>query len=150
MSAGGMEPGRHVVFLLGDQRFAVPIRLVQEVLAPPPITPIPGAPVWLLGVFNRRGDIMSAVDIANRLRVVRRREAASARLLIVATRLFSLGVLVDSVEEILSIAEEETIAAENHHDGESYVSRALLKSGKLISIVDLEPILNSEELLSYR
>lgn len=150
MSAPGLEAGRHVVFLLGGQRFAVPIRLVQEILAPPPITPVPGAPDWLLGVFNRRGDIMSAVDISPRVHAPSKGRTPSSRLLVVATRQFTLGVLVDSVEEILSIAEEDTVAAESVRGAASSVSRALLRNGNLISILDIEPILTSEEFLAYQ
>ncbi len=151
MSLDGFEPGRHVVFLLGDGRFAVPVRLVQEILVPPPITPIPGAPPWLLGVFNRRGDIMSAVDVAGVLRAVRREQpGAAARLLIVATSLFPVGVHVDSVEEIIQVAPGDTVAAELGTGRTAHVPCAVLRSGRLISIVNLEPILTSGEMLAYR
>lgn len=149
MSGGAPAAGRHVVFLLGDQRFAAPIHQVLEILAPPPITPVPGAPEWLLGVFNRRGDIMSAVDLSARLRVGRRGPPPAPRLLVVATPRFTLGVLVDAVEEILTISAEETVDAEANPGGDSHVSRALLRSGRLISILDLEQILESGEFLAF-
>ncbi|MBL8864249.1 MAG: chemotaxis protein CheW [Planctomycetia bacterium] len=54
---------RHLVFDLAGSHYAVAIDHVREVLRPGRITPIPGAPDWMPGVANIRGDIVTLVDL---------------------------------------------------------------------------------------
>lgn len=141
---------RYVVFGLGSELFAVAVETVHEILPLPAVTPVPGAPDWLLGVFNRRGDIMSVVDVRRRLRCAERPTGPQSRLVVVATSKYTLAVLVDSVEEIAMIAPEDTIAAEAAGIEGRNVSRAALRGGRLVSFIDLEPILTCDEFLAYQ
>ncbi|HLM02772.1 MAG TPA: chemotaxis protein CheW [Pyrinomonadaceae bacterium] len=54
---------KYVVFALDEEFYAVHSNLVAEVLSPLPVTPLPGVPVWLSGVANLRGEIISVVDL---------------------------------------------------------------------------------------
>ena len=54
----------HLICALGDEEFALPLNEVLEVQRFPPVTPTPHTPEWLLGVTNRRGEILSVVDLA--------------------------------------------------------------------------------------
>ena len=144
------EGPRHVVFSLGEELFAVPIGVVQEVLPLPSITPVPRAPRWLLGVINRRGNILGVVDIRDVLSCEDRDATNAARLLVVTTERFTLALKVDSVEEIVGIHSDETIPAETSHARSTFVARAHVRGGRLISLLDLEPILNRDEFLVFQ
>ncbi len=144
------EGPRHVVFSLGEELFAVPIGAVQEVLPLPSITPVPRAPKWLLGVINRRGNILGVVDIRAVLSCANCEASPAARLLVVTTERFTLALKVDSVEEIVGIHSDETIPAETTHTRKTFVERAYLRGGKLISMLELEPILNRDEFLVFQ
>ncbi|MBI5546839.1 MAG: chemotaxis protein CheW [Deltaproteobacteria bacterium] len=52
---------------VGDTAFAVESGLIQEVVRAPPITPLPGAPAYLVGVAAHRGDVVAVVDLARLL-----------------------------------------------------------------------------------
>jgi chemotaxis signal transduction protein len=54
----------HLICALRDEEFALPLSDVLEVLRFPPVTQTPHTPDWLLGVTNRRGEILSVVDLA--------------------------------------------------------------------------------------
>lgn len=144
------EGPRHVVFSLGEELFAVPIGAVQEVLPIPAITPVPRAPKWLLGVINRRGNILGVVDIRAVLSCANCESSPAARLLVVTTERFTLALKVDSVEEIVGIHSDDTIPAETTHTRKTIVERAYLRGGKLISMLELEPILNRDEFLVFQ
>src|SRR5947209_17100846 len=47
-----------VTFGLADERYAVETRHVREVVRPAEFTPVPGAPDFLVGLVNLRGDIL--------------------------------------------------------------------------------------------
>ena len=52
------------VFRSGRERFCLPVLDVEEVLDWPPVTKLPLAPAFLLGIFNLRGVIVPLIDIA--------------------------------------------------------------------------------------
>ena len=56
-----------VIFALGDDRFAVDVGQVREVLRPPPLTRLPGAPEYVRGVANLRGEVVPVVDLRVKL-----------------------------------------------------------------------------------
>lgn len=143
------EGPRHVVFSLGEELFAVPIGTVQEVLPMPTVTPVPQAPHWLLGVINRRGNILGVVDVRRVLSCASRVPGPKERLLVVTTERFTLALQVDSVEEIVGVHFDETIPAETSHARKSFIERAYLRGGRLISMLELEPILNRDEFLVF-
>lgn len=55
---------RHLMFSAAGSRFAVPLGSVREVLRPLPLTPVPGAPEWVAGVANVRGDVVLTIELA--------------------------------------------------------------------------------------
>ena len=47
---------------VGEEWHAVALASVREVLALPPVAPVPAAPPWLAGIVNVRGDLLPAID----------------------------------------------------------------------------------------
>ncbi len=58
---------RYLHFGLGGKDFAIPLKQVREVLAPPELTPLPFMPRYHLGIMNLRGGIVSVLDLRLRL-----------------------------------------------------------------------------------
>jgi purine-binding chemotaxis protein CheW len=56
------EGERYVVFQLAGRQFALPLTSVVETERLPRITPLPGLPECIRGVFNLRGEILPLVD----------------------------------------------------------------------------------------
>ena len=54
---------KYIVFFLNDEGYAVSAKYVTEVIAPPPLTPLPKTPGWFLGIANLRGKIISVIDL---------------------------------------------------------------------------------------
>src|SRR5580693_4524805 len=64
-STAQVPPGRqYCVFRAGRERFCLPVLEVEEVVDWPLVTRVPLGPPFLMGVFNLRGTIIPAVDIA--------------------------------------------------------------------------------------
>lgn len=53
---------RAISIPLADSHFALPVEVVREVVAAPSVTPLPGAPRVVLGVFNLRGEVLPVLD----------------------------------------------------------------------------------------
>ena len=92
----------HVVVRLGADRFAVALSEVEEVLPVPPVTRLPGAPLWLMGVVNWRGRVLAAVDLRPLLGAERSPLASSARLVVVSDGSVQAGLLAEAVPGLLA------------------------------------------------
>jgi purine-binding chemotaxis protein CheW len=58
---------RALLLPVGPDWYAVAISAVREVMARPPVTPVPNGPRELLGLFNLRGEILPLLDTATLL-----------------------------------------------------------------------------------
>lgn len=61
------RPEKFVTFQLGETYYAIQAAMVAEVSEVLPLTPLPGAPVGLLGISPLRGEIVAKVDLRGML-----------------------------------------------------------------------------------
>jgi chemotaxis signal transduction protein len=94
-----------VVFSLGDMRCVVPIRNVVEVGRIPDAAPVPNAPVWLHGLGNLRGQVLSLIDL-RALFGVGRIKPSAGRMVVLRGDAddISAGVMVDQVHQIVALS----------------------------------------------
>ena len=59
----GQEQLEIVEFLLADERYAIESSFVHEVYPLKELTPLPGTPLFVAGIINVRGQIVSVVDL---------------------------------------------------------------------------------------
>lgn len=86
-----------VAFRLGDFRLTCRIERVEEVIAFPPCTPLPGSKSWLLGVANVRGNLAPVADLGWYLFATRTPITARTRLLLTRFQGRLAGLVVDEV-----------------------------------------------------
>ena len=86
-----------VTFRLGEERLACNITRVQEILAPPAPTSVPGAKPWILGLANVRGALMTVVDLPWFLTGKPTTLTARSRVLSTSLQKAPLGLLIDEV-----------------------------------------------------
>ncbi|HMU37593.1 MAG TPA: chemotaxis protein CheW [Pseudomonadota bacterium] len=88
------EQGQEVLtFHLADQRCAISTRFVFELFPFPPITPLPGVPVHIVGVANVRGQILLMVDLARLFGFPAPQIDREKQLLVVGTERPEFGVI---------------------------------------------------------
>ncbi|MEZ5102665.1 MAG: chemotaxis protein CheW [Thermoleophilia bacterium] len=94
-----------VVFSLGEEEYALPITRVQEIIRYTEPRAVASDAPWIRGVISLRGKIIPVCDLASRLGLY-----ADARdnqkIVIVETEGGTAGVIVDDVEEVLTIDDE--------------------------------------------
>jgi purine-binding chemotaxis protein CheW len=91
-----------VVFSLGDEEYALPITQVQEIIRYTEPRSVAAEAPWIRGVISLRGKIIPVCDLAARLGVHGER-AADAKIVIVETDSGTAGVIVDEVEEVMTV-----------------------------------------------
>lgn len=99
--------GRHLLGAIGD---------VNEILALPGVTPVPGAQAWLLGVANVRGNLVPVVDMTGFIDGHPAYITDNSRLLLVRQPAGSVGLLVDEVFGQRTVASDQVREADAEAD----------------------------------
>jgi purine-binding chemotaxis protein CheW len=86
-----------VVFKLAEENYAVESRYVREVYPLKHLTPLPGAPSFVLGLTNLRGEILSIVDLHTFFELPNQGLSDRSRVIVLRTPKMECGILADSV-----------------------------------------------------
>ncbi len=96
-----------VVFRLGNEEYGVEITQVREIIKMKEITRIPNAPDFVEGVINLRGQITTVTDLRKRLGTNGSDNNDQTRIIIVELDRSTIGMIVDSVSEVLRLGKNE-------------------------------------------
>lgn len=111
----GQTTRQLVVFSLGEEEYALPITQVHEIIRYTEPRSVASDVDWVRGVISLRGKIVPVYDLASRLGFASERKE-SAKIVIVETATDMAGVIVDDVEEVLTVEAaqiEDVPAADN-------------------------------------
>ncbi len=136
-----------VTFRLADEVYGINVMQVQEVLRVTEIAPVPGAPHYVLGIINLRGNVVTVIDTRIRLGLPTAEVTDSTRVVIIETQRHVVGMLVDCVAEVVDVAASEVESAPNVGSDESanYIQGVASRDNELLILVDLNKLLTDEE-----
>ncbi len=139
--------GQLVTFTLDTVEFGLDIDRVQEITPRSDITPVPGAPSFVLGVLNLRGMIIPVLDSRQRFHLPVAEPTARTRIIILDLGGQPTGLQVDSVAEVLKVDEETLrdtppLVAGVRSD---YLAGMVMAGSRLITLIALDQILDSSE-----
>jgi purine-binding chemotaxis protein CheW len=136
-----------VTFRLGEEKYGINVMQVQEVLRVTEIAPVPGAPSYVLGIINLRGNVVTVIDMRNRFGLMSKETDDSSRVVIIETEAHIIGILVDSVAEVVEMKASEIENAPNVGNEESskYIEGVTSRGNELLILVDLNKFLSDEE-----
>ncbi len=98
---------RFIEFSLGDEDYAIPLLMVREVISIPETTPIPKAPKHFIGLMNLRGQVISIVDLRNKLTIKPKEVTSDSAVIIVDFQGMNIGIIVDSINKVLAFSRNE-------------------------------------------
>jgi purine-binding chemotaxis protein CheW len=100
---------QYLTFSLGDEVFAMDIRCVREIIQHGNMTMVPLMPEFVRGVINLRGSVVPVIDLQSRFGRARAQIGKKTCVVIfdatIADEKVELGLLVDSVSEVIDIAQ---------------------------------------------
>jgi len=102
-----------VTFALANERYALEAKHVREVVRIHDYTPVPGAPDFLVGLFNLRGEILAVIDLRKFLGVADGGVTDLSRILVMGGERAEFGVLADAVHEVATVRTAEVLEAPN-------------------------------------
>ncbi len=97
---------RWVTFRLADETYGINVTQTQEVLRITEIAPVPGAPPFVLGIINLRGNVVTVIDMRMRLGLPTKEIDDASRIVILEGEDDEIaGILVDSIAEVVELNE---------------------------------------------
>ena len=138
---------RYVTFRLADETYGIQVMQVQEVLRVTEIAPVPGAPSYVLGIINLRGNVVTVIDTRSRFGLMQKENDDSTRIVIIEAEKQVIGILVDSVAEVVDLKTAQIESAPNVGNDESsrYIQGVATRDGELLILVDLDRLMTEEE-----
>ena len=97
----------YIVFILAGSHYGINVELVQTVVRPLMITPLPFMPPYMEGLTNFRGDILPVINLNKRLDFLDNPTEKLARLIVLRSNNELVGFLVDEVAGVWEVEEDE-------------------------------------------
>jgi purine-binding chemotaxis protein CheW len=146
---------QYLSFILAGEEYALGILQVKEIIEYDTVTRIPGAPVWVRGVFNLRGSVVPVVDVAVKLGMPPATLTRWSCIVVVELKLngerLVLGLLADAIGQVMELNPGEVVPPPSfgtpvHVD---YLMGMGRPGGgkKFVLLMDIDKVLSSQEVL---
>ena len=160
LGESGDKENKFLTFCLGQEEYGVEILRVREIIGIIGITPLPQMPEYVKGVINLRGKIIPVIELRTKFALpsVEYTEATCVIVVEVSENNdsdhFQMGVIVDSVSEVLDIDRDDIEPAPRF--GSALKTEYILGMGKVsdddrekvIILLDIDKVMTQEDLAS--
>ena len=136
-----------VTFRLEGETYGINVMQVQEVLRYTEIAAVPGAPAYVLGIINLRGNVVTVIDTRHRFGLTTAEVTEQTRIVIIEADSHVVGILVDAVAEVVYLRQSEIETAPNVGNDESakFIQGVCNKNNELLILVELDKLLTDQE-----
>ena len=136
-----------VTFHLAGETYGVNVMQVQEVLRYSEIAPVPGAPAYVIGIINLRGNVVTVIDTRHRFGLAAGEISDNTRIVIIEADSHVVGILVDSVAEVVYLRQSEIETAPNVGNDESakFIQGVCHKNEELLILIELDKLLSDAQ-----
>jgi len=134
-------------FYVGGTLMGVNAMNVQEVVQLNNLTPVHHASPYIAGIINLRGQIVTVVNLKERLEITPLEDQAAREIFIVSVQGENIGLLVDEAADVIP-ADLESLAplpANMSAKQQRFLKGVFQNETRPIAILDINPILDVEE-----
>ena len=134
------------ILCIGEERYGVELPYIWEVFPYQQITPLPGVPDMVKGVFNFRGEVVPLYDLMTVITGNTPERSPTGACVVLGLERVDLGVAVDKVEPPIKVDLNhlrQSVSRPGEH-GHAYV-RGFTDSGAVV--INMEALLNDESLV---
>src|SRR5690606_18241531 len=151
-SAAAAAAGQYLSFSLGAENYGIDILKVQEIRSYEVPTRIPNSQGDLLGVVNLRGVIVPIHDLRLRFACDSAEFTPSTAIIVIDLGKRVIGVVVDAVQDVVSLSADSVRAAPALHDSAeaSHIRGLAQIGGRMLILLDIEAMLGADEGMSFQ
>ena len=138
---------RWVTFRLENELYGIDVLQVQEVLRYTEIVPVPGAPEYVIGIINLRGNVVTVIDTRTCFALAVHEPDDATRIVIIESGKQVAGLLVDSVAEVVNLrnSQVETAPEVGTTESAKYIQGIANHNKEILILVDVNKLLSPVE-----
>lgn len=139
--------GKYLIFSMGNEMYGMEIRYITEIIGIQPITEVPEMPEYVKGIMNLRGKIIPVIDARLRFKKTAREYDDRTCIIVLDTSGVSVGLIVDSVSEVLAMQDEDIAPPPDmNKGGQKYIKGIGKAGGSVKLLLDCRTLLTDDEL----
>jgi purine-binding chemotaxis protein CheW len=140
------QKGKFLTFTLGNETYGIEIKHVIEIIGIQPVTEVPELPEYIRGIINLRGKIIPVMDVRLRFKKPFREYNDRTCVIVVDIKDISIGLIVDSVSEVISISDEEIVVPPDINKGGNKYIKGIGKTGNEVKLLlDCNKLLSEDD-----
>mgnify|MGYP003655730054 FL=1 len=130
-------------FLLAEELYGIDVMQVKEVLRLTEIVPVPGAVHYIVGIINLRGNVITVIDTRSLFGLQPTEPSNDSRIIVIELEDQVIGMLVDSVAEVIYLRQSEVERTPNVGTDESskFIQGVSYHNDELIILLDLNQMI---------
>jgi purine-binding chemotaxis protein CheW len=143
----------YLTFLLGNEKFAVHVNNVQEVVELNEITKVPNTPDYMLGIINLRGRVLPLLDTRLKLGLPAAQRTSKNRILILEItdgdeKMMQVGAIVDVAREVveINVQQIQKTADMDNYKHSTPVTGIVNNQGDITMIIDINKVFISTDI----
>lgn len=144
-----MEDFPYLIFSLHNSLYGINTTNVDEIFFLPELTPIPEAPMDIVGVVNVRGEIMPIMDLNLRFGYRSANYQITDSVIVVQYQNSRVGIIVNSVHEVRNLTDAEITKELAYGREQDLEGKRIFSSGIARSQSDIIVLLNVEKIIGY-
>lgn len=146
------QNAQYVTLGIAGETFAAPVERVQEILEMQPISRMPNAPAWFLGMIDVRGQGVPVIDLRMKLGLEAASDTVNTRILVLRVHLngreLTLGLKADRVFEVTAL--DNTVLEQPPQIGVRWNSELITgigrRNGAFVTVLDLERLFGTADI----
>ncbi len=142
------QEGKYLTFVIGTEEYGIEILKVREIIGIMGITNVPQTPDYMKGVINLRGKVIPVIDLRLKFAMTELKHTQETCTIVVEVNGSLIGIIVDTVSEVVDIGSEEVEDAPQF--GQGIDTNFIIGLGKvnemIIILLDIEQVMTIEEL----
>jgi purine-binding chemotaxis protein CheW len=136
-------------FRLAEERYAIDIMRIKEIIRPQKLTTVPQAPVFVDGMINLRGTVIPVIDLRKRFGLEPKDPDRRTRIIICAILNRFVGLMVEEVSEVRRYYRHEVKPPPEFIKGKEseFFLAVCQRENDLVMVIDLEKLFSSGEII---
>lgn len=139
---------QYVVIQLGNEKFGVDIKYIDNIVRVQPITRVPKVQPYIKGVINLRGEVIPVMSIRLKMHLPEDEVTKASRIIILKLEQHGIiGIMVDEVVEVVTIDNTlvEKVTYDMNGEEENFISGIGKNGEELISLLDFNLVMQEKE-----
>ncbi len=130
------QKGKFLTFAIGNENYGIEICYVTEIIGIQAITEVPELTDYIKGIINLRGKIIPVMDVRLRFKKQSKEYTDRTCIIVIDIRDISIGLIVDTVAEVLSISDDNIVSPPQLNKGvQNGFIKAIGKDGDSVTLI---------------